>query len=84
MELGKRLDGRRQVVLVELDVLDKGRIHPGDRVGVDLIAESVGVLVPATRAEGAPLCCIANRRDVAAAGVLVELVNAGWLLVVVH
>jgi hypothetical protein len=64
-------------VLVELDVRDKGRINPGDGVGVDLIAGGVGVLVPVADAEDAPLGGIAEGRDLAAAGVLVRLVDAG-------
>ncbi len=77
LELGIGLDSRGVEVLVELDVLDIGRVHPGNRVGIDLIAEGVGELIPGADAEDAPLGRIAEVGDLTAAGVLVQLIDTG-------
>ncbi len=76
LELGIGLNSGGVKVLVKLDVIEIWRIHPGERVSVDLIAERVGELVPGAGAEDAPPGGIAEVRDLAAAGVLVQLIDA--------
>ena len=81
LELDIGLDGRGEEVLVEFVVLDIRRVDPGKRVGVNLLAQGVGELVPGAGAEDTPLGGIAEGRDFAAASILVQLIDAGRLLV---